>query len=141
MAGSLRKATAASRLPAFLIGLRTSNEPCALSHDAIFSALPIETTRALMNRNSNPDAPRIISPEHRRNDPEPADGNSPLRQVLAALGGDAGPLACGAPANSNVLVGFLAGRRTGRRHLPCTLSYENLKVVSFAVSSRATMAI
>src|SRR6185312_17510876 len=52
--------------------------------------------RALMNRNSNPAAPRIVFTEHGRHDPEPADGNSPLRQVLAAPGGDAGPLACGA---------------------------------------------
>ena len=36
-----------------------------------------------------------LSPRRGRHDTEPADGNSPLRQVLAAPGGDAGPLACG----------------------------------------------
>jgi len=36
-----------------------------------------------------------FSPRHGRHDPEPADGNSPLRQILAAPGGDAGPLTCG----------------------------------------------
>jgi hypothetical protein len=45
---------------------------------AIFSAVPIEPIRALMNRNSNPDAPRIISPEYGRNGPAPADGNFAL---------------------------------------------------------------
>jgi hypothetical protein len=65
-----------------------------------------------------------FSSGHGRHDPEPADGNSPLRQVLAAPGGDAGPLACGALANSNVLAGFLAGRSTGRRPVPGTLSRE-----------------
>ena len=60
----------------------------------------------------------LFSPEHGRNGPEPADGNSPLRQVLAAPGGDAGPLASSAPANSNVLARFPAGRSTGRRPVP-----------------------
>src|SRR5437762_7659415 len=55
----------------------------------------------------------LFSPEHRRNGPEPADGDSPLRQVVAAPGGDAGPLACSAPANSNVLTRFLAGKVRG----------------------------
>jgi hypothetical protein len=78
----------------------------------------------------------LFSSEHRRNGLELADGNSPLRQVLAAPGGDAGPLACGAPANSNVLAGFLAGRSTGRRPVPPISHCENLKVVSFAANSR-----
>jgi hypothetical protein len=55
----------------------------------------------------------LFPPEHGRNGPEPADGNSPLRQILAAPGDDAGPLACGTKANSNVLAGILAGRSTG----------------------------
>ena len=83
----------------------------------------------------------LFSSEHRRNGLELADGNSPLRRVLAAPGGDAGLLACGAPANSNVLAGFLAGRSTGRRPVSPISLCENLKVVSFAVNLRATMAI
>jgi hypothetical protein len=96
--------------------------------------------RALMNRNSNPDAPRIILTEHGRHDPEPADGNLPLRQVLAAPGGDAGPLACGAgelecPGGVPGWAKYGAAARS-----PVHLR-GNLKVVSFAANSRATMAI
>ena len=54
----------------------------------------------------------------------PADGNSPLRQVLAAPGGDAGPLACSAAANSKVLAGFLAGEVRGGGPFPGTPSRE-----------------
>ena len=56
--------------------------------------------------------------------PEPADSNSPLRQVLAAPGGDAGSLACSARPNSNVLAGFLAGAVRGGGPLPGTPSRE-----------------
>jgi hypothetical protein len=51
----------------------------------------------------------LLLSEHGRNGPVPAEGNSPLRQVLAAPGGDAGLLARCTPGNSNVLAGFLAG--------------------------------
>jgi len=81
-----------------------------------------------------------FSPRHGRHDPEPADGNSPLRQILAAPGGDAGPLTCGRrrtrmPWRDSWLGEVRAAARS-RVH-PC----ENLKVVSFAANSRATMAI
>lgn len=43
--------------------------------------------RRLMNTNSDPEAPRIISTRTwEKRPPAPADGNSPLRQVLAAPG-------------------------------------------------------
>jgi len=67
-------------------------------------------------------------------------GIRPLRQVLAAPGGDAGPLARSAPANSNVLARFLAGEVRAAARSPVHRR-ENLKVVSFAANSRATMAI
>jgi hypothetical protein len=93
-----------------LIRLRSSNEASTLPHGVIFSALSIEPTR---NINEYEFQSGYIAnhfpPEHGRNDPAPADGNSPLRQVLAAPGGDAGLLACSTQANSNVLAGFLAG--------------------------------
>jgi hypothetical protein len=66
-----------------------------------------------MNSNSRPDAPRIISIRTWEKRPAPADRNSPLRQVLAASGGDAGPWARSAPANSNVLAGSWLGEVRG----------------------------
>jgi hypothetical protein len=55
-------------------------------------------------------------------------------------GGDAGPLACSASANSNVLAGSWLGEvRAAARSL--VYRRENLKVVSFATNSRAIMAI
>jgi len=101
-----------------LTGLRISNELGALPHDAMFGASPIEPTRTLMNRNPNPGARELVHPNMGETRPEPADGNSPFRQVLAAPGGDAGPLACGAPANSTVLAGVPGWRSTGRRPVP-----------------------
>jgi hypothetical protein len=82
----------------------------------------------------------LLPPEHGRNGPAPADGNSPLRQVLAAPEGDAGLLACSAPAKSNVLAGLLAGEVRADGHSSLHRR-ENLKVVSFAANSRTTMAI
>ena len=77
-----------------------------------------------MNRNSNPDAPRIIFTEHGRHDPEPADGNSPLRQVLAAPEGDAGPLACGRRRTRMSWRGSWLGEVRGGGPLPGTPSRE-----------------
>jgi hypothetical protein len=77
---------------------------------AIFSAVPIEPIRALMNRNSNPDAPRIIFTRIREK--RPGAGRRkfcPYGRSWQRPGGDVGPLACSAPANSNVLAGFLTG--------------------------------
>jgi hypothetical protein len=108
-----------------LIRLRSSNERSALPHGAISSALPIEPTRALINANSNPAAPRIISTRTWEKRPAPADGNSPLRQVLAAPGGDARPLACSEPANLKVLAGFLAGEVRGGGPIAGTRSRES----------------
>ena len=45
-------------------------------------------------------------------------GIRPYGRSWQRRGGDAGPLACSASANSNVLTGFLAGRSTGRRPAP-----------------------
>src|SRR5689334_17747742 len=75
----------------------------------------------------------LFPPEHERNGSAPVDGNSPLRQVLAALGGDAGPLACSAPANTNVLAGFLLAKYGAAARSPVHRR-ENLKVVSFAAN-------
>ena len=66
----------------------------------------------------------LLPSEHGRNGPARADGNSPLRQVLAASGGDAGPWACSAPANTNVAAGFLASEVRGGGPLPGTPSRE-----------------
>ena len=66
----------------------------------------------------------LFPPEHGRNGPAPAEGNSLLRQVLAAPGGDAGPLTCSAPTNSKVLAGFLAGEVRGGGPFPGTPSRE-----------------
>jgi hypothetical protein len=66
----------------------------------------------------------LSPPEHGRNGPAPADRNSPLRQVLAASGGDAGPLACSVPANSDVLARFLAGEVRSGGSPPGTSSRE-----------------
>ena len=67
----------------------------------------------------------LFPSEHERNGLPGADGNSPLRQVLAAPGGDAGPWACSAPANTNVLARFLASEERGRCPLPGTPSREH----------------
>ena len=77
-----------------------------------------------MNRNSNPDVRESFPPEHGRNGPALADGNSPLRQVLAAPGGDAGPLARSAPTNSNVLAGSWLGEVRGGGPVPGIPSRE-----------------
>ena len=81
-----------------------------------------------------------FSPRRGRHDTEPADGNSPLRQVLAAPGGDAGPLACGRRRTRMPWRDSWVGevRAAGRSPVH---PRENLKVVSFAANSQATMAI
>ena len=81
-----------------------------------------------------------LSPRRGRHDTEPADGNSPLRQVLAAPGGDAGPLACGRRQTRMPWRDSWVGevRAAGRSPVH---PRENLKVVSFAANSQATMAI
>src|SRR5947208_2183213 len=82
----------------------------------------------------------LFPSEHARNGPAGADGNSPLRQVLAAPGGNAGRWACSAPAKTNALTGFLAGEVRAAA-APLVHRRENLKVVSFAANPRVTTAI
>ena len=65
-----------------------------------------------------------FSPKHGRHDPEPADGNSPLRQVLAAPGGDAGPLACGRRRTRMSWRGSWLGEERVGGPLPGTPSRE-----------------
>lgn len=92
-----------------------------------------------MNTNSNPDAPRIIST--RTWEKRPGAGRQEFALTAgpgSAPGGDAGLLACSAPANSNVLARFLAGEVRGGGPPPAHRR-ENLKVVSFAANSRAIM--
>jgi hypothetical protein len=81
-----------------------------------------------------------FSPRHGRHDPEPADGNSPLWQVLAAPRGDAGPLTCGR-RRTRMPWRIPGWAKYGAATRSPVHPRENLKVVSFAANSRATMAI
>jgi len=90
---------------------------------ALRSELPIAWDREFISRDYGKTVRR-----------RPAKG-SPLGQVRASPGGEAGPSACRARANTNARVRFLAG--DGSLALPP----PNLKLVSFAVNSQATVSI
>jgi hypothetical protein len=123
-----------------LIRLGTSNEPGALPRCAVFSALPIEPIRALMNRNPQSGCTANYFTRTREKWPGADREEFALTAGPGSARGDAGPLARSAPTNSNVLARFLAGEVRGGGPFPVHRR-ENLKVVSFAANSRAIMAI
>ncbi len=81
-----------------------------------------------------------FSPEYGRHDPEPADGNSPLRQVLAAPGGWRRAIGL-RRRRTRMCWGVPGWAKYGAAARSPVHSRENLKVVSFAANSRVTMAI